>query len=76
MQHIDISGSLSQMILATTRIGQMHSPGGIAAATEAERHTVPDADLVLAACKRWSAIVDDDGLRDLCNQLDLMLDDH
>jgi len=72
---IDInSASLSRMICATTKIGQMHSPGGIAAATEAELGTAPAADLCIAAVRRYAAVIEDEGLRDLCNQLDEMLD--
>jgi len=68
------SAPLSQLLVATTNIGRMTTPAGIAAGVEAERHSVPDADLCIAAVRRWAALKGDDGLRELCSYLDEILD--
>jgi len=65
---------MSSLLCAQTNIGQQSSPPNIVAATEAELGTAPAADLCIAAVRRYAAVIDDDGLRNLCELLDEMLD--
>lgn len=66
--------SLSRSVCARTPVGKMHTPGSIAQAALTQRGTVPDPDLILAAVRRWAAVINDDGLQQLCDQLDQLLD--
>lgn len=73
---IDFSGgSLSRLTLAASALAQARTPTAIAAAMQAERGTVPDADLLTAAVRRFAAISEDAALASFCNRLDDFLGD-
>jgi len=72
ISHLPVS--LSRSVVARTKLGQLHTPGGIVEAAQAQRGTVPDADLVLAAVRRWACVVNDQELQQLCDLLDGMLE--
>ena len=69
-----ISGSISQMLVAQSLIGQATTTAGIALAAEQERGRVADGDLIVAACRRFAVVNDAPGLIELCNRLDVLLD--
>jgi len=69
-----IAMSISRSVVAHTKLGKMHTPGGIAEGAQTARGTVPDADLILACVRRWACVVNDRELGQLCDLLDAMLD--
>ena len=69
-----ITGSISQMLLAQSLLGQANTVGEIVLAAEKERGRVADGDLIVAACRRFAAANDVPGLTELCNRLDALLD--
>jgi hypothetical protein len=71
---LPLDASISRLIIATTPVGSMHTPWSIAGAASRERGTVPDADLVVAAVRRWAAVAGDAELGLLCDELDEILD--
>lgn len=73
---IDFSGgSLSRLTLAASSLAQARTPAAIAAAMQAERGMVPDADLLTAGVRRFAAISENAELASFCNRLDDFLED-
>lgn len=62
--------SMSRGAVSLDKVGKMHTPRSIAEASLAGRGQVPDADLILAAVRRWACVVNDRELGQLCDLLD------
>ncbi len=67
-------GYISQMLLSATQIGQMQTSAGIAAAFAAERGAALDADMMLAAFRRYAVLKKDASLLNFIDELDETID--